>query len=135
MISWKNSFNLFSNLKSIAKLFLGHKLILFDLVHFDVDARNFFRYTHVKLNNLLKKCKTSLNSPPRIKSQLMGQKKCFSYAFDDAFVKFIYSEKATIFLRNLHLFLTGTIYIQKNGDFAKFLWPSQNIWALKGNTY
>ena len=39
------------------------------------------------LNNLLKKCKTSLNSPPRIKSKLMGQKKCFSYAFDDAFVK------------------------------------------------
>ena len=79
----------------------------------------FFKYTFYTLNNLLKKCKTSLNSPPRIKSKLKGQKKCFSYAFDDTFVKFIYSEKATIFLRNLHLFLTGTTTSQKKVEISQ----------------
>ena len=43
-------------------------------------------------------------------------------------LKFIYSEKATKFWRNLHLgfdhYYIGQIYI---GDFDKNLWPSQNI--------
>ena len=42
--------------------------------------------------------------------------------------KIIYSEKATKFLRNLHLFLIGTSTSQKKGgDFAKILRPSQII--------
>ena len=46
-------------------------------------------------------------------------------------VKFIYSEKATYFLRNLYrrfvLCSKGQIY---GGDFAKNMWPSQNIWSF-----
>ena len=35
-------------------------------------------------------------------------------------VKFIYSEKATNFLRNLHLFLTGTSASQKKMEILQF---------------
>ena len=43
-------------------------------------------------------------------------------------LKFIYSKKATKFLRNLPLTFDRMYCSQKLGeDFAKFLWPSQNI--------
>ena len=45
-------------------------------------------------------------------------------------VNFIYSEKATKILRNLHLFWLALVPVKKGGYFAKFLWPSQNIWTL-----
>ena len=54
-------------------------------------------------------------------------------------VKFIYSEKATKFLRNLHLFLTGTSASQKKVEISKKfcgllriyeLYISQNLWIL-----
>ena len=43
-------------------------------------------------------------------------------------LKFIYSERATKFLRNLPLTFDYSTYGQKLGeDFAKIFWPSQNI--------
>ena len=63
----------------------------------------------------------------------------FSYIFDTplsfqfVLLKFVYSEKATKILQNLHLFLSVcTVDKKKGGDFAKFLWPSQNIRTLIG---
>ena len=50
----------------------------------------------------------------------------------ESLVKFIYSEKATKFFRNLPLTFIGLQYIRSKvrGRFRKILWPSQNIWTL-----
>jgi hypothetical protein len=44
-------------------------------------------------------------------------------------VKFKYSEKASNFFKNLWNYNVTSL---KEGDFFKKVWPSQNIWTLKG---
>ena len=45
-------------------------------------------------------------------------------------LKFIYSEKATIFCEIFTVNLSYIVTV-KRSRFRKFLWPSQNIWTLK----
>jgi hypothetical protein len=58
-----------------------------------------------------------------------------NFVWDFFLLKFFYSEKATKFCEISTVDLSITTYIGQiySGDFAKNLWPPQNIWTLSGN--
>ena len=45
-------------------------------------------------------------------------------------IKFIYSEKATIFCKIFTLLLSYVVPVKNKVKSLKILWPSQNIWTL-----